>query len=122
LLGLAPKTARVLRDGEELDVPLSEVRVGEICRVRPGEKVPADGVVTDGHGAVDESMVTGEPIPAEKAPGDRVTAGTINATGSLLIRADRVGSDTLLAQIVRMVSEAQRSRAPIQRLADRIAG
>jgi Cu+-exporting ATPase len=121
LLGLAPKTARVLRDGEERDVPLGDVRVGEICRVRPGEKVPVDGVVTDGHGALDESMVTGEPIPAEKIPGDRVTGGTINTTGSLLIRADRVGADTLLAQIVRMVSEAQRSRAPIQRLADRIA-
>jgi P-type Cu+ transporter len=122
LLGLAPRTARVVRDGEERDVPLIDVRVGEICRVRPGEKVPVDGVVTDGHGAVDESMVTGEPIPAEKARGDRVTGGTMNETGSLLVRADRVGSDTLLAQIVRMVGEAQRSRAPIQRLADRIAG
>jgi Cu+-exporting ATPase len=121
LLGLAPKTARVVRDSEERDVPLGDVRVGEICRVRPGETVPVDGVVTDGHGAIDESMVTGEPVPAEKAPGDRVTGGTMNTTGSLLVRADRIGSDTLLAQIVRMVSEAQRSRAPIQRLADRIA-
>jgi Cu+-exporting ATPase len=121
LLGLAPKTARVVRDGEERDVPLGEVKVGDICRVRPGEKVAVDGVVVDGRSAVDESMVTGEPIPAEKEPGSRVTGGTINTTGSLLIRAERVGSDTLLAQIVRMVGEAQRSRAPIQRLADQMA-
>jgi Cu+-exporting ATPase len=121
LLGLAPKTARVVRDGEERDVPLSEVKVGDVCRVRPGEKIPVDGVVVDGRSAVDESMVTGEPIPAEKEIGAGVTGGTINTTGSLLIRAARVGSDTLLAQIVRMVGEAQRSRAPIQRLADRIA-
>jgi Cu+-exporting ATPase len=121
LLGLAPKTARLVRDGEERDVPLSEVKVGEICRVRPGENVAVDGVVVDGRSAVDESMVTGEPIPAEKEPGSRVTGGTINTTGTLLIRAERVGSDTLLAQIVRMVGEAQRSRAPIQRLADRMA-
>jgi Cu+-exporting ATPase len=121
LLGLAPKTARVVRDGEERDVPLGEVMVGETCRVRPGEKVAVDGVVVEGHSAVDESMVTGEPIPADKEPGSRVTGGTINTTGSLLIRAERVGSDTLLAQIVRMVGEAQRSRAPIQRLADQMA-
>jgi Cu+-exporting ATPase len=121
LLGLAPKTARVVRGAEERDVPLGEVKVGDICRVRPGEKIPVDGVVTDGLSAVDESMVTGEPIPAEKEPGAPVTGGTINTTGSLLIRAERVGGDTLLAQIVRMVAEAQRSRAPIQRLADRIA-
>jgi P-type Cu+ transporter len=121
LLGLAPKTARVVRDGEERDVPLSEVKVGDVCRVRPGEKIPVDGVVVDGRSAVDESMVTGEPIPAEKEPGAGVTGGTINTTGSLMIRAARVGRDTLLAQIVRMVGEAQRSRAPIQRLADRIA-
>ena len=121
LLGLAPKTARVVRDGIEDDLPLSEVKVGDICRVRPGEKVPVDGVVVEGRSAVDESMVTGEPMPAEKEAGQRVTGGTINTTGSLLIRADRVGADTLLAQIVRMVGEAQRSRAPIQRLADRIA-
>jgi Cu+-exporting ATPase len=122
LLGLAPKTARLVRDGEERDVPLGDVRAGDTCRVRPGEKIPVDGVVVDGRSAVDESMVTGEPIPAEKEPGARVTGGTINTTGSVLIRAERVGSDTLLAQIVRMVGEAQRSRAPIQRLADRIAG
>jgi Cu+-exporting ATPase len=121
LLGLAPTTARVVRDGEERDVPLGDVKVGEVCRVRPGEKVPVDGVVVEGHSAVDESMVTGEPIPAEKAEGARVTGGTINATGTMLVRAERVGNDTLLAQIVRMVGEAQRSRAPIQRLADRIA-
>ena len=122
LLGLAPKTARVVRDGEERAVPLGDVKVGDICRVRPGEKVPVDGAVVDGRSAVDESLVTGEPIPAEKEPGARVTGGTLNTTGSLLIRAERVGSDTLLSQIVRMVGEAQRSRAPIQRLADRIAG
>jgi Cu+-exporting ATPase len=121
LLGLAPKTARIVRDGDERDVPLSDVKVGDVCRVRPGEKVPVDGVVVDGRSAVDESMVTGEPIPAEKEPGSRVTGGTINTTGSVLIRAERVGGDTLIAQIVRMVGEAQRSRAPIQRLADRIA-
>ena len=121
LLGLAPKTARVVQGSDERDVALSEVKVGDVCRVRPGEKIPVDGIVIEGRSAVDESMVTGEPIPAEKAPDARVTGGTINTTGSLLIRAERVGNDTLLAQIVRMVGEAQRSRAPIQRLADRIA-
>jgi Cu+-exporting ATPase len=119
LLGLQPKTARLLReDGAELDVPLEQVRRGDRLRVRPGEKVPVDGVVLEGASAVDESMVTGEPIPVEKGPGDRVTGSTVNATGSFVMRAERVGSETLLAQIVRMVSEAQRSRAPIQRLAD----
>ena len=122
LLGLAPKMARVVRDDKEIDVPLSEVRAGDVCRVRPGEKVPVDGVVISGFTSIDESMVTGEPIPAEKQPGSRVTGGTINATGSVLFRADRVGAATLLSQIVRMVGEAQRSRAPIQRLADRISG
>jgi P-type Cu+ transporter len=121
LLGLAPRTARVVKNAREEDVPITAVRVGDVCRVRPGEKIPVDGAVVDGHSAVDESMVTGEPIPAEKMRGDRVTGGTVNAHGTLLIRAERVGSDTLLAQIVRMVGEAQRSRAPIQRLADRIA-
>jgi Cu+-exporting ATPase len=121
LLGLAPKIARLVRDGTDIDVPLSAVAVGDVCRVRPGEKVPVDGVVVEGRSAVDEAMVTGEPTPIGKEPGSRVTGGTINTTGSLLIRADRVGGDTLLAQIVRMVGEAQRSRAPIQRLADRIA-
>ena len=122
LLGLAPKTARVVRGADERDVPLGEVQVGDQCRVRPGEKIPVDGIVVDGRSAVDESMVTGEPLPAEKEPGARVTGGTINTTGSLLMRAERVGRDTLLAQIVRMVGEAQRSRAPIQRLADQLAG
>jgi Cu+-exporting ATPase len=121
LLGLAPKTARVVRDGVETDLPLSEVKVGDVCRVRPGEKVPVDGVVVEGRSAIDESMVSGEPMPVEKDAGQRVTGGTMNTTGSLLIRADRVGADALLAQIVRMVGEAQRSRAPIQRLADQIA-
>jgi Cu+-exporting ATPase len=119
LLGLAPKTARVLRsDGSEEDIPLDRVQAGDRLRVRPGEKVPVDGVVLEGASSVDESMVTGEPIPVEKTPGSRVTGGTVNGTGGFIMRADRVGSDMLLAQIVRAVSEAQRSRAPIQRLAD----
>ncbi len=123
LLGLAPKTARRLTDcGHEADVPLDRVQVGDRLRVRPGEKVPVDGVVLEGQSAIDESMVTGEPIPVAKAPGDRVTGATVNGTGSFVMRAERVGADTLLAQIVRMVGEAQRSRAPIQRLADTVAG
>ncbi|MFN8063944.1 MAG: heavy metal translocating P-type ATPase [Vicinamibacterales bacterium] len=122
LLGLAPKMARVVRDDDEVDIPLDQVRVGDLCRVRPGEKVPVDGVVVTGGSAIDESMVTGEPMPVEKGPGARVTGGTINGTGTIVFRADRVGRETLLAQIVQMVSEAQRSRAPIQRLADRISG
>jgi Cu+-exporting ATPase len=123
LLGLAPKTARLIReDGSEVDIPLDQVQVGARLRVRPGEKVPVDGVVVEGGGSVDESMVTGEPIPVEKAAGDRVTGATVNGTGSLVMRADRVGAETLLAQIVRMVSDAQRSRAPIQKLADQVAG
>jgi P-type Cu+ transporter len=121
LLGLAPRTARRVVGEDEEDVPMSAVQVGDILRVRPGEKIPADGVAIDGHSAVDESMVTGEPLPVEKRKGEKVTGGTVNGTGTLLVRAERVGTDTLLAQIVRMVSEAQRSRAPIQRLADRIA-
>jgi P-type Cu+ transporter len=122
LLGLAPQTARVIRGGSDVDLPIAEVKVGDVLRVRPGERVPVDGVVLDGLSAVDESMVTGEPIPVQKDAGSRVTGATINGTGSLTIRAERVGSDTVLAQIVRMVSEAQRTRAPIQRLADRLAG
>jgi Cu+-exporting ATPase len=119
LLGLAPKTARVIRDdGTEEDLPLDRVQAGDRLRVRPGEKVPVDGVVSEGTSAVDESMVTGEPIPVEKGAGSRVTGGTVNGAGGFVMRAERVGSDTLLAQIVHMVSEAQRSRAPIQRLAD----
>jgi Cu+-exporting ATPase len=119
LLGLVPKTARLIRpDGTEESVPLDRIRPGDRLRVRPGEKIPVDGVVIEGASSVDESMVTGEPIPAEKTAGSRVTGGTVNGTGSFVMRAERVGSDTLLAQIVRMVSAAQRSRAPIQRLAD----
>jgi P-type Cu+ transporter len=122
LLGLAPKTARRLRDdGTEEDVPLADVQRGDRLRVRPGERVPVDGVVLDGRSAVDESMITGEPIPVEKVPGSRATGGTVNGTGGFVMRAERVGADTLLAQIVRMVSEAQRSRAPIQRLADLVS-
>jgi Cu+-exporting ATPase len=123
LLGLAPKTARRLRDdGSEEDVPLESVQPGDRLRVRPGEKLPVDGVVLEGASSVDESMLTGEPIPVEKASGDRVTGATLNGTGALVIEAERVGADTLLARIVQMVAEAQRSRAPIQRLADRVAG
>jgi P-type Cu+ transporter len=122
LLGLAPKTARrISPDGSEADVPLIEVAVGDLLRVRPGEKIPVDGLVTEGRSSVDESMVSGEPIPVEKLAGAKVVGGTINGTGSLVMRAERVGADTLLAQIVKMVSEAQRTRAPIQRLADRVA-
>lgn len=122
LLGLAPKTARLLRDdGTETDVALERVQVGDHLRVRPGEKIPVDGVVLEGGTSVDESMITGEPIPVEKTKGSKVTGGTVNGTGSIVIKAERVGSDTLLAQIVRMVSEAQRSRAPIQKLADIVA-
>ena len=123
LLGLAPKTARRLnQDGGEEDVPLDAVRVDDRLRVRPGEKVPVDGVVLEGQSAIDESMITGEPIPVTKREGDPVTAATVNGTGALVVRAERVGSETLLAQIVAMVAEAQRSRAPIQRVADVVAG
>jgi Cu+-exporting ATPase len=119
LLGLSPKTARLIyADGREEDVSLDRIKAGDRLRVRPGEKVPVDGVVIDGATSIDESMVTGEPIPVEKSKGSKVTGGTVNSTGSLVIEAQRVGSETLLAQIVRMVSEAQRTRAPIQRLAD----
>jgi Cu+-exporting ATPase len=122
LLGLTPKTARVLRnDGREEGIPLDQVRPGDRLRVRPGEKVPVDGLVVEGTSTLDESMMTGEPIPVEKVAGDQVTGGTVNGTGTFVMRAERVGSETLLAQIVRMVNEAQRSRAPIQRLADLVA-
>jgi Cu+-exporting ATPase len=122
LLGLSPKTARLVRDGDvEEDVSLERVKVGDKLRVRPGEKIPVDGVVIEGSSSVDESMITGEPIPVEKTAGSRVTGGTVNVAGTFIMRAERVGSETLLAQIVRMVSEAQRTRAPIQRLADRVA-
>jgi len=122
LLGLAPKTARLIRDGSEADVPLDQVKPGDRLRVRPGEKIPVDGVVLEGASSVDESMISGEPIPVEKSIGSRVTGATVNGTGSVVMMSERVGSETLLAQIVRMVSEAQRSRAPIQRLADVVAG
>ncbi len=122
LLGLAPHQARRLRaDGSEEDVPLDAVAVGDELRVRPGEKVPVDGVVLDGHGNIDESMVTGEALPVRKGPGDRVIGATINGTGSLVLRAEKVGADTLLARIVALVAEAQRSRAKIQKLADVVA-
>ena len=123
LLGLAPKSARRLKeDGSEEDVPLDAVAVGDRLRVRPGEKVPVDGVVIEGASSIDESMVTGEPIPVEKHAADRVVGATVNGTGSLVIRADKVGDETLLSRIVAMVAEAQRSRAPIQKLADLVSG
>ena len=122
LLGLAPNTARIVRDdGKEEDIPLEQVKPGDVLRVRPGEKIPVDGTVIEGESNVDESMVTGEPVPVEKAPGGKLIGATINGTGSLLMRAEKVGADTLLAQIVNMVAEAQRSRAPIQKLADVVA-
>jgi Cu+-exporting ATPase len=122
LLGLAPKTARLVgTDGNERDVHLGEVQLGNLLRVRPGEKIPVDGAVTEGASAVDESMISGEPIPVEKTPGSRVVGGTINGSGSFIMRAERVGRDTLLSQIVQMVGQAQRSRAPIQRLADTVS-
>ena len=122
LLGLAPKSARLIRpDGTEADVQLDHVAAGDMLRVRPGEKIPVDGVVVEGASSVDESMLTGEPIPVEKTAGNKVTGATVNGNGSLIVRAERVGAETMLAQIVRMVSDAQRSRAPIQKLADRVA-
>jgi Cu+-exporting ATPase len=123
LLGLTPRTARILRDdGTDADVAIDEVKVGDRLRVRPGEKVPVDGSVVEGTSMVDESMLTGEPIPVDKQPGDRATGGTVNGNGSFVMRAERVGEGTMLAQIVRLVADAQRSRAPIQRLADVVAG
>ena len=121
LLGLAPKTARRIKDGAEEDVPLEHVKIDDILRVRPGEKIPVDGVVIDGLSSVDESMVTGEPIPVQKQKEDRVIGATVNGTGMLIMKAEKVGADTLLSQIVNMVAEAQRSRAPIQKLADIVA-
>ena len=121
LLDLAPNTARLVRDGEERDVPLDEVQRGDHLRVRPGEKVPVDGRVIEGRTSIDESMITGEPMPVEKTNGDRVTGATMNQTGSIVIEAERVGSETVLSQIVEMVAQAQRSRAPIQGLADKVA-
>ncbi|MCL6640287.1 MAG: heavy metal translocating P-type ATPase, partial [Candidatus Rokubacteria bacterium] len=121
LMSLAPRTARVLRDGVEQDVPTAEVQIGDLVRIRPGERVPVDGVVVEGASTVDESMLTGESVPVEKRPPAPVAAGTVNRTGTFLFRATRVGADTTLARIVRLVEEAQGSRAPIQRLADRVA-
>lgn len=122
LLGLAPKTAkRMTEDGAETEIPIDEIRVGDLLRVRPGEKIPVDGVVVSGSSAIDESMVTGESIPVERTVGTKVIGATINGTGSLVIRAEKIGKDTLLSQIVQMVADAQRSRAPIQKLADRVS-
>jgi Cu+-exporting ATPase len=122
LLGLAAKTAHRMRDGREEDIPVDAIQKGDLLRVRPGEKVPVDGELTEGKGNVDESMVTGEPMPVAKAVGSKVTAGTLNQTGGFVMRAEKVGADTLLSQIVHMVAAAQRSRAPIQRMADQVAG
>jgi len=122
LLHLAPRTAHLVAAGGDRDVPLEQVKQGDLLRVRPGERVPVDGTVREGASAVDESMVTGEPLPVDKQPGDKVTGGTLNASGSFTMVAERVGSETLLARIVKLVSEAQRSRAPMQRLADKVAG
>jgi P-type Cu+ transporter len=122
LLNLAPPTARQVADGGDHEIPLDQVKVGDWLRVVPGDKVPVDGAVVEGHSSVEESMITGEPLPVEKSVGDKVTGGTVNGTGSFVMRAERVGNDTLLGQIVTMVAEAQRSRAPIQGLADKVAG
>jgi len=123
LLGLVPKTARrITQDGREEDVPLTHVHVGDLLRVRPGEKVPVDGVIIEGSSSVDESMLTGEPMPVSKRAGDRLIGATMNASGGLVMRSERVGSQTVLAQIVQMVAQAQRSKAPMQRMADRVAG
>ncbi|MDX8387844.1 MAG: heavy metal translocating P-type ATPase [Ghiorsea sp.] len=123
LLGMAPKTARLVNaDGSEVDVPMEDVQVGDVLRIRPGEKVPVDGVVAEGESLVDESMVTGEPVPIEKFTGEKLIGATVNGNGSMLMKAEKVGSDTLLSQIVNMVADAQRSRAPIQKMADTVAG
>lgn len=120
LLGLAPRTARRIMQGREEDIPLDEVKPGDLLRVRAGEKIPVDGLVLEGTTTADESMITGEPIPVGKGPGDRVIGATMNGTGSIVTKAEEVGTDTLLSQIVRMVAEAQRGRAPIQKLADKV--
>jgi Cu+-exporting ATPase len=122
LLGLAAKTAHRVRDGREEEIPVDEIQKGDVLRVRPGEKIPIDGVITDGKTNIDESMITGEPIPVSKGSGDKVIGATVNQTGSFLVRTERIGSETLLAQIIQMVAEAQRSRAPIQKLADTVSG
>ncbi len=122
LLGLAAKTAHRVRDGQEEEIPVDAIQKGDLLRVRPGEKVPIDGVIVEGQSNIDESMITGEPMPVSKGAGDKVVGATVNQTGSFLMRAERIGSETLLAQIVQMVAEAQRSRAPIQKLADTVSG
>jgi Cu+-exporting ATPase len=122
LLGLAAKTAHRLRDGQEEEIPVNEIHKGDVLRVRPGDKIPIDGLITEGKSNVDESMITGEPMPVSKGPGDKVTGATLNQTGSFLMRAEKIGSETLLAQIIQMVAEAQRTRAPIQKLADTVSG
>jgi Cu+-exporting ATPase len=122
LLGLAAKTAHRIRDGQEEDIPVDEIQKGDVLRVRPGEKVPIDGVITEAKSNIDESMITGEPMPVSKGPGEKVVGATVNQTGSFVMRAERIGSETLLAQIVQMVAEAQRSQAPIQKLADTVSG
>src|SRR5881628_1826760 len=122
LLGLAAKTAHRIRDGQEEDIPVDEIQKGDVLRVRPGEKVPIDGVITEGKSNIDESMITGEPMPVSKRPGEKVIGATVNQTGSFLLRTERIGSETLLAQIVQMVADAQRSRAPVQKLADTVSG
>src|SRR5438046_902325 len=122
LLGLAAKTAHRVRNGQEQEVPVNEIQKGNLLRVRPGEKVPIDGVIVEGKSNIDESMITGEPMPVSKRPGEQVVGATVNQTGSFLMRVERIGSETLLAQIVQMVAEAQRSRAPIQKLADTVSG
>ncbi|MFQ3237270.1 MAG: Cu+-exporting ATPase, partial [Paraglaciecola sp.] len=123
LLGLSPKTARVILDnGDEQDIPLEQVQVGDSLRIRPGEKIPVDGVVLEGNSSVDESMVTGEPIPVTKSETQRLIGATVNGTGTMVMQADKVGGDTLLAQIVKLVADAQRTRAPIQKMADTVAG
>ncbi len=122
LLGLAAKTAHRVRDGQEQEIAVDEIQKGDVLRVRPGEKVPIDGVIIDGKSNVDESMITGEPMPVAKQAGEKVIGATVNQTGSFLMRAERIGSETVLAQIVQMVADAQRSRAPIQKLADTVSG
>ncbi|HXH72599.1 MAG TPA: heavy metal translocating P-type ATPase, partial [Mariprofundaceae bacterium] len=122
LIGLQARTARVVRDGKELDIPIGEVGLGETIRVRPGEKVPVDGVILEGHSSIDESMLTGEPIPVEKTVGDEVVGGTMNSAGTFLYKATRIGADTVLAQIINMVRNAQAAKPHIGRLADRVAG
>src|SRR5437773_2076749 len=122
LLGLAAKTAHRVRNGQEQEIPVDEIQKGDVLRVRPGEKVPIDGVITEGKSNIDESMITGEPMPVSKGAGEKVIGATVNQTGSFLMRAERIGSETLLAQIVQMVAEAQRSQAPIQKLADTVSG